>query len=384
MISVIADDITGAAELGGVGLRYGLTVEINTEVPDSSDVNLMIIQTDTRLLSSEEAYKKVYETAKSLYALGVKWIYKKTDSVLRGHIGGELEAFSKASNKNKILFIPANPSFGRIIKDGIYFIKGELLHESHFSEDPEFAVETSDLMELIKPVSNMRRNCVKDINNIAENTISIGEVSNINDLKYWAKNVNRNILLSGASEFFTALLEAEGYNEINNKDNEDFKPGKNRLFVQGSSYYKNRIFLSEAKKKGYDVCEIPNELFNQNHMSEKFLIQWADEVIKSYKTNSKVIITINKPIIRDIPFGKQLRNYISEVVEKVFCAVEINELFIEGGATAASLIERLKFNKLIPIQELALGVIRFTVEKERRRLCLTIKPGSYSWPGSII
>jgi len=39
MIAVIADDFTGAAEIGGVGLRYGLQVLIETEVNDVSDVD---------------------------------------------------------------------------------------------------------------------------------------------------------------------------------------------------------------------------------------------------------------------------------------------------------------------------------------------------------
>jgi len=55
MIAVIADDFTGAAELGGLGLRYGMSVEIETEVTNDCKVDLLIIATDTRSVSKKQA-----------------------------------------------------------------------------------------------------------------------------------------------------------------------------------------------------------------------------------------------------------------------------------------------------------------------------------------
>ena len=43
MIVVIADDLTGAAELGGLALRYGLATEITTTVNATSTAELLII-----------------------------------------------------------------------------------------------------------------------------------------------------------------------------------------------------------------------------------------------------------------------------------------------------------------------------------------------------
>ena len=37
MIGVIADDLTGAAELSGVGLRYGFSAEVVTALGTRSD-----------------------------------------------------------------------------------------------------------------------------------------------------------------------------------------------------------------------------------------------------------------------------------------------------------------------------------------------------------
>ena len=44
MIAVIADDFTGAAEIGGIGLRYGLDVIIQTKNVSQTACDLIGLQ----------------------------------------------------------------------------------------------------------------------------------------------------------------------------------------------------------------------------------------------------------------------------------------------------------------------------------------------------
>ena len=46
MIAVIADDFTGAAEIGGLGLLYGYKTAIVTEVKALENIDLLIIATE--------------------------------------------------------------------------------------------------------------------------------------------------------------------------------------------------------------------------------------------------------------------------------------------------------------------------------------------------
>lgn len=48
MIVVVADDLAGAAEMGGMALRHGLTAEIQSEFDAEADVDLIVFDTDTR------------------------------------------------------------------------------------------------------------------------------------------------------------------------------------------------------------------------------------------------------------------------------------------------------------------------------------------------
>ena len=70
------------------------------------------------------------------------------------------------------------------------------------------------------------------------------------------------------------------------------------------------------------------------------------------------------------------------MVENLVRNAQINELIIEGGATAYSIIQTLQYTKFYPTHELGPGSIRMKVE-ENKDIYLTLKPGSYVWPDSV-
>ena len=55
MIAVIADDFTGASEIGGVGIRHGYDVIIDTKIAKNVKTDILIIATDTRSQNFEES-----------------------------------------------------------------------------------------------------------------------------------------------------------------------------------------------------------------------------------------------------------------------------------------------------------------------------------------
>jgi uncharacterized protein YgbK (DUF1537 family) len=150
MIVVIADDLTGAAELGGIGLRYKLNVEVNTSVNPSSKADLLVIATDTRSMSRKEAERETEMIIKEVAELNPTWIFKKIDSVLRGYVVEELLVMMQKLNHSRALVIPANPGLGRTISNGQYYLNGSPLHQSSFASDPEFPVKTSSVVEILR------------------------------------------------------------------------------------------------------------------------------------------------------------------------------------------------------------------------------------------
>ena len=382
MIAVIADDFTGAAELGGLGLRYGMSVEIETEVTNDCKVDLLIIATDTRSVSKKQAAREIFKITKDLEKIELDWIYKKTDSVMRGHVLEELLSVLKASSSKQVLLVPANPSFGRTISEGQYYIYNKPLHQTGFSEDPEFALSSSNVLELLGNSNEIKTVILKREEIIPEGTISVGEAETNNDLSAWAKRIKRNIIPAGAAGFFAALLEQNGFVPKDSINNKPFNLGIVRLYVCGSSFSLSRNAIEEAKRSGRIVCEMPVDLFNGEGDAEMLLEEWAEEVIRSFERSKSVIVAINQPIVLKKGTAVRLRDLTALLVERVLDKVRVEELFIEGGATTSAIVRKAGFKKFMPVQEVAPGVIRMKVE-EKPNMYITLKPGSYLWPSKI-
>jgi D-threonate/D-erythronate kinase len=107
MIAVIADDFTGAAELAGIGLRYHLNVELGAQVNKDTKADLFVVATDTRSMGEAEAVQEMEKHTRELMALRPEMIFKKTDSVLRGHVLAEMRAqLSLTGLKKRCWFQP--------------------------------------------------------------------------------------------------------------------------------------------------------------------------------------------------------------------------------------------------------------------------------------
>ena len=149
MIAVIADDFTGAAEIGGVGVRYGLRVLIETVVLGVYDVDLLVIASNTRSMGALEASSHVSTILTQLVKLNPEFIYKKIDSVLRGHVAEELEAQMLLMSRKKALIVAPNPLVGRKIENGTYFVDGVPLDQTFFTGDPDFPVRSAKVTDII-------------------------------------------------------------------------------------------------------------------------------------------------------------------------------------------------------------------------------------------
>ena len=90
MICVIADDLSGAAELAGVALRYGWTAEVQLEFELRTHADLVCISTDTRSGTASEAAVRTAHVAEMCRTTNLALIFKKVDSVLRGWLSSWL------------------------------------------------------------------------------------------------------------------------------------------------------------------------------------------------------------------------------------------------------------------------------------------------------
>ncbi len=375
MIIVIADDFTGAAELAGIALKYGLRTELLTSGDLNPDADVNIIDTNTRSRSVEEACREVDRILAYVDRFDHSFLFKKTDSVLRGHVIDELSVLLRRYPNKSVLLAPANPSRGRTIKDGFYYIDGQMLHESVFSADPESPTHHSDILSLLRVGNGIKTRVLKISEDLPDENgeVWVAEASSTYDVLDWAGKVNNRIIPAGSADFFDAMLSLYGrpYSQTEQKS----------LFICGSS-------LSR-------VVNLEEELFSENPKvvgvsedricvdgQEDVIGEIAQAVIDHFRVTNNVILyikasdTSNSILTRDIP------KCLAAITAMVLDQIEVRELYIEGGTTSSEVVRKAGWHRFKPVYQLDQGIVRLHV-LDCPSSYVTVKPGSYKWPTGL-
>jgi len=377
MIGVVADDLTGAAEIGAVGLRHGLRAEVILAGEPSDNVDLICVDTDSRSCDPLEAGQRATNAALMLKNCGAEWIYKKTDSVLRGNVTPEIEAIVKQLGLSGALLVPANPSLGRTVVNGQYFVRGQLIHQTEFARDPKHPRLSPNVLELLDKPLGLPISVGRSGELLPERGIIIGEVASAKDVRGWARLRNEQWLMAGGAEFFGALLKpAAPMPQSRNA------PGK-ELFVCGSASEATRKFVARQAQLGVPVFSLPNELVMVGAFDATEVSALAARVVAALQATPRVIVHVGLPQVRDVSLAGMLATHLVRVAEAVLRNASVGHVFAEGGATAVGLARGMGWHRLVVKSELAPGVVTLALSGDGSPL-LTIKPGSYAWPESLI
>lgn len=128
---MVADDLTGAAEMGVLLVAHGLRTVVAFDPVDSGlTCDAIVIDTESRHLRPSEAAARVQAATAYLRSRGAGRLFKKVDSTLRGNVEGELRAFAP-----DVIFTPAYPAHGRIVRDGVLYVNGIAWAETVFARE---------------------------------------------------------------------------------------------------------------------------------------------------------------------------------------------------------------------------------------------------------
>lgn len=380
MIAVIADDFTGAAEIGGIGLKYGLKVIIETKVNEAPGADLLIIATDTRSLNGDEAAKEIERITKELEQLNPSYVYKKLDSVLRGNISKELLAQLETLKKDRAIIVAGNPTFGRVIEHGRYAINKVPLNKTNFVDDPDFHSTSDNVVEIIRQgTESVVSKSVDEI--LPKKGLIVGDVTCVEDMQKWTQHVDEATVVAGGSGFFDVMLARE-----NRPQKSEIKELREKvsgtLFVFGSMFPKSNGLEKRLRVAGVVKKNMPDQIYLNKDYQGQIFTNWVNEVVESIKANKKTIISIDNQDSKEVGISNRIKATVAKLVHDVVHKAEISNLFIEGGATTSEILRALKIAKLYPFNELDLGVIQMRVD-EYPDLVITTKPGSYVWPDDI-
>ena len=369
MIAIIADDFTGAAELAGISLRHGLTVELYLATVTKTAADVLVVCTDSRSLNIDDAKKATADAVENILQFNPEFIYKKIDSVLRGHVMEEVKLQMALCSMSKALLMPANPSLGRTISNGEYLIAGKKINETGFINDPEFPVRSALAKEMIGDKSV---EVLKYTDALPVDGVVIGEAISNDDIKGWASVIDKTWMLVGAGDFYTAILEKTHQPKPQLK----IEWRSPHLYICGTAFNESRQFIKKINEEQNCISYLP-ETINE---------EWFEKTSRIIKEQHKVIIAIDDSTAS----ASSLRTAMAKAVKKIVARENIKEIFIEGGSTAAAVLEELDIKKLTPLNELSRGVVRMKAFSPLLEglgevdLFITVKPGSYQLPKEII
>jgi len=355
MIVVFADDLSGAAECAGAAVSRGLSAEVQTVVSSESAADVVCIDTDSRSLPAEEAADRIVSMATEAAALRPAWVFKKCDSVLRGNVLAESCAVASVFGRASLLVVPANPSRGRVILDGIYRIDGRPLHETVFAHDPEHPRHSS---------------LVADLLGVSEGDVSVADATSPADVARHAAAVDGRTLPVGAADFFAALL-ARSCPAATQHDlsTERLADTATSLLVCGSaaSWQRRR---ETALALGIPVFGMPDDFDAAEY----------GNVLDALGRGDGAVIGIARSAgLAPAALAKGLGLAVSGILS----ATRIDRLLLEGGATAAAVVGAQGWTRLRVVTAPTTGVTGMVPATPPECPTVLIKPGSYDWPEAI-
>ena len=350
---VIADDITGAAEIAGIAHSHGQQAHLVCASPtashvhcDSVAVTTTVIATDTRSMSEAEA---VAETRRIASAIShhTSPIFKKTDSALRGHVVAELTALMDVTGYQRAVYLPANPSKERIIRNGIYYIKGIPIADTAFN----CPAHTSSLKERF-PDAEAKGIIMPDAESMDDIRRIVGRYD------------DGRTLFAGAADLLTAILP-KTQNLFSHTCKTCSSPAT--LILCGSTQ-------SKPLNLGIPVAPMPRQVYDGEQGADHWLAQLTTSL--PGQGGASLILTIPHTHRTGKEVAVHLRTVMAEMASRLVSLYRPDQLIIEGGATAWATLNALGWHDFQIERQVAPGVVQMSATNGT---LVTLKPGSYPW-----
>lgn len=407
MIGVVADDTTGANDIGIMFSNNHYSVKVVTYQEDielAKDVNVLIIDTDSRLDKPEVSYEKVFKATQHLKKLGCSMYYNKTCSVFRGNIGREFDAMLDALEEDFAIITLAFPKNGRKTVHGIHTVYGKLLEESEFAKDPVHPMTESNLVSILQKQTSRKVSLIKleTVRRGAEKLRAAIEAARReanyciidsetqNDLKLVAEAVHNYPILCGSSaiaEELPKFLLEDKYPSI--LDRVNIRDDKGVLVIAGSLTPQTKAqtaYLSSIgtytiiidSRKVFSIDKQKQEVVRATEEAAKILNQGKDVLVMA--DNREEIVAETKKIgqklhVDPLSVSKLVSAALAEIANRLVTETGLKRLVVAGGDTSGTVCRRLGIKGNYVLKEIETGLPSgLAIGQE---LLIVLKSGSF-------
>lgn len=383
---MIADDFTGALDTGIQFAKRGAVTEVYTD-PDvelrNTKADIVVIDAETRHMSGPKAFHTVKLLLHRAFEAGIPYIYKKTDSALRGNVGAELAAMC-STDQGRVHFVPAYPKMNRTTKNGIQYISGVPLAKSVFGSDPFEPMLSSSIPEIIAKETKEKVTLVPGGIEPAftSHGIYLYDAESDQDLRRIARTLSDSMELhytAGCAGFANAIADV-----IRLSDHPKPLPAvpSDVLCVIGSVNPVTVRQMDTAEKKGmkrihFDAAMRLDATWAESPEAEKTIHSWLstlqDEGALILDANAKGAATDTiSPENRET-----IARNIGSIVRRIFKEKPDVTWLFSGGDTLHGSMDAVGIKRIQPIMELMPGAVLSSIEYEGKTVYCISKSGGF-------
>lgn len=392
---IIADDFTGALDTGVQFAARGIATRVITnpgcDFSAMRNVQVLVIDTETRHLSAQAAYESVSAAVRNAKAFGFDLLYKKTDSALRGNVGAELAAVLAATGEDSLAFLPAFPQMNRVTRDGIAYINGVPVSESIFGSDPFEPVRDSHVPTLIarQTAIPVTLHTVGEAGICHTGGIHVYDAASVEDLMNAGlrlKSNNQLRLLAGCAGMASVLPDLIGLE--GGAIPAPVLHGK-LLTLCGSVNPITRAQLDAAEAAGaLRLALTPSQKLTEDWAfsaaGRDTIAGWMDRI----EGSPNAIVECGSNDEASSEYARQLgltldetrrriaRNMGGVLIQLLDMGLK-RDILITGGDTLLAFMTLLGCDMLTPLCEIRPGVVLTDVERKGERLSLMTKSGGF-------
>jgi uncharacterized protein YgbK (DUF1537 family) len=416
-IGVLADDITGANDIGIMFAKWGLRTHVYPYLGQESEAYLpkqgalpqvCILDTNSRLDTPEEAYCKVFSGTRWLYQIGFRQFFNKTCSVFRGNIGAEFDAMLDALDLNFGLVVLGFPKNGRLTLDGIHFVHSKPLAESEFRNDPIHPMHRSSLTDILC-AQTQRRVSTLDQRVIAQGAAHLRkmihekktscnylilDVAGQESLQTIAEAAGDELVFCGSSALAEELPAAWGIAQGNQEMLDLPGPSKTGILITvGSLMPQTADQIEHLRRQGVPAFVLNTQaLFSERERSNE-LQRLVSQVSAALEAGQDVILQSprlpqsiskahelgNTKGSSAAGTGRLISTALAEITAGTLELTGQNRLIVAGGETSAAVCKRLGIFGQRIWREIQPG-LPSCVSLSGKPLLLILKSGSFGSP----
>lgn len=385
---LIADDLTGGADAGAKFAKKDLRTLLIPSLTKkrilfrdyiSQDIDVLVINTDSRGKSPEEAHRLIIDLLTEYEEETFPMLYKKIDSTLRGNIGSEIDALLEKTKKLLCFIAPSYPEQNRTLVGGIMIVGEKPLALTEVARRTSFPIQESHVYKILQSQSKNRvgwidlthvASSIEGLRKAVQNEIDKGnrliifdavsrqDLKNIVEVGFLFERKPLFVGSAGLAEEVAQKLSLSK-KEFSPKPIESFR---NMFIISGTASSVTHQQLDHLEKKGIPSYELPlrfileegSEIREERERISEKIANSLSKGVCIFKTPKQMV---NRGESRD-KITKILATVALEALQKSHISPMSLALLMSGGETAQHIINGLKPDEIEIEGELLEGIVK--------------------------